>query len=108
MRKAVKRIIAAVIAGVMAINMTIAASAECQHTTFNGTIRAPYYTRTRNVTVEVILDGDPTSGGPILIEYATCMETTKYGQLYQTCVYCGYTIGPKETSMGTTHSISHL
>ena len=107
MKKFTKRITAVVIAVTMATSMAVSASAACAHTTFNAYVREPYYTRTVNVEREREVDCQPGDDA-CLLETVICTETTTYGQLYQACVNCGYLIGPTETSLGTTHSVSHL
>ena len=98
MSKIFKRLTAAVVAGMMAMSLTMTASSECAHTTLDAYIREPYFTR------ETTHQHGVTIGEQVITK--ECTITTKYGILYYVCHYCRKTISYKETSMGETHSVT--
>lgn len=102
MSKIFKRLSAAAMAGVMAMSLTMTASSECAHTTYDSYIREPYFTREATHQHEV---GRFTENGVEYVITKECTITTKYGILYTVCHYCRKTMSYKETLMGSTHSI---
>ena len=102
MSKIFKRLTAAVVAGMMAMSLTMTASSECSHTTIDSYIREPYFTRDTTHEHEI---GRFTENDVEYVITKECIITTKYGILYNVCHYCRKTMSYNETYMGETHSV---
>lgn len=109
MKSVFKRLAAAVAATIALSAFAVTASAEttsaadCKHTTLSASLRGPY---TYTTTTHQHKVGEYTENGTTYNIYKTCTITTKYGQLYQVCIYCGKTMSISQSSMGRTHSVT--